>query len=312
MRYITYINGGKESIGCILNDNFEIIDIPSISKHKFPSNMIDFINNFDSNNSKLNKILIDNKFPVKKIDYSQIISPISRATSFRDFYAFRQHVESGRKNRGLEMIKEYDEIPVFYFSNHNSIVGPGNIFVKNKHLEKLDFELEIGIVMSKHGRNIKYKDAHKYVAGFTVMNDWSARSLQFQEMKLNLGPSKGKDFATSIGPYLVTLDELKDKIVGEPYDMLYDLEMKAYWNEKLISKDNFKNITWKFPDMIERASYGVDLYPGDLIGSGTCATGCLLELNLSNNKDEWLKLGDTMRLDIDKLGSLKNTIVLEK
>jgi fumarylacetoacetate (FAA) hydrolase len=144
------------------------------------------------------------------------------------------------------------------------------------------------------------------------MNDWSARSLQFEEMKLNLGPAKGKDFATSIGPYLVTLDELNDRAIGNQSDMLYDLEMKAYWNDEMVSNDNFKNITWKFPDMIERASYGVDLYPGDLIGSGTCATGCLLELNLSHNTNKWLVSGDTIRLDIEKLGSLKNTILLDK
>ncbi len=312
MKYITYLNSGQKSIGCMLNDSLEIIDIPSIPTQKFPKNMIDFINNFEFNNSKLKKILINNKLPVKKINYSDIVSPISRATSFRDFYAFRQHVESGRKNRGLKMIPEYDQIPVFYFSNHNAITGPGDVSVQKKQLDKLDFELEIGIVISKHGKNIKYKDAYKYVAGFTIMNDWSARTLQFQEMKLNLGPSKGKDFATSIGPYLVTLDELDDRLIGEQCDMLYDLEMKAYLNDRMISMDNLKNITWKFPDMIERASYGTDIYPGDLIGSGTCATGCLLELNLSNNKDEWLSIGDTIRLDIDKLGSLKNTIIFKK
>jgi fumarylacetoacetate (FAA) hydrolase len=312
MKYITYLNSGKQSIGCILSDSLEIIDIPSIPTQKFPNNMIDFINNFEFNNSEFKKILKNNKLPVKKINYSDIVSPISRATSFRDFYAFRQHVESGRKNRGLKMIPEYDQIPVFYFSNHNAITGPGDICVQKKHLDKLDFELEIGIIISKHGRNIKYKDAYKYVAGFTIMNDWSARALQFQEMKLNLGPSKGKDFATSIGPYLVTMDELEDRLIGKQCDMLYNLEMKAYLNDRMISIDNFKNITWKFPDMIERASYGVDIYPGDLIGSGTCATGCLLELNLSNNKDEWLSVGDTIRLDIDKLGSLKNTIIFKK
>ncbi len=312
MKYITYLNSGQKSIGCMLNDSLEIIDIPSIPTQKFPKNMIDFINNFEFNNSKLKKILINNKLPVKKINYSDIVSPISRATSFRDFYAFRQHVESGRKNRGLKMIPEYDQIPVFYFSNHNAITGPGDVSVQKKQLDNLYFELEIGIVISKHGKNIKYKDAYKYVAGFTIMNDWSARTLQFQEMKLNLGPSKGKDFATSIGPYLVTLDELDDRLIGEQCDMLYDLEMKAYLNDRMISMDNLKNITWKFPDMIERASYGTDIYPGDLIGSGTCATGCLLELNLSNNKDEWLSIGDTIRLDIDKLGSLKNTIIFKK
>ena len=123
-----------------------------------------------------------------------------------------------------------------------------------------------------------------------------------------LSTPKGKDFATTIGPYLVTLDELQDKMVGNIEELRYDLKMEAFLNNKLVSTDNFINITWSFSDMIERASYGVDLLPGDLIGSGTCATGCLLELNQINNKNVWLKDGDTVRLSIDELGVLENKI----
>ena len=182
--------------------------------------------------------------------------------------------------------------------------------MQKQHLNKLDFEFEIGIVISKQIRNVKAKDAYKYVAGLTILNDWSARSMQLEEMKLNLGPAKGKDFCTSIGPYLVTLDELKDKSVGAEHEMRYDLQMKGSLNNKLISTDNLKNITWSFADMIERASYGVDLYPGDLIGSGTCSTGCLLELNLSSPKEKWLEDGDEINLEVECLGKLSNKISL--
>ena len=154
------------------------------------------------------------------------------------------------------MIEEYDEFPVFIFSNHNSVVGPGDICLFREQLSKLDFELEVAVIISKIGENIKAKDAYKYVAGFTILNDWSSRQVQMKEMKLNLGPAKGKDFASSIGPYLVTLDEISDKSVGKIEDLRFDLDMKAYLNDKLVSNDNFKNITWSFPEMIERASYG--------------------------------------------------------
>ncbi len=208
------------------------------------------------------------------------------------------------------MIPEYDKIPVFYFSNHQSITGPGEVKVQKQHLNKLDFEFEIGIIISKQIRNIKAKDAYKYIAGLTILNDWSARAIQLQEMKLNLGPAKGKDFSTSIGPFLVPLDELKSRIVGPEFEMRYDLSMLGYLNDNLISTDNLKNISWSFADMIERASYGVDLYPGDLIGSGTCSTGCLLELNLSSSNETWLKPGDEIKLTVDCLGTLLNKVVL--
>ena len=309
MKFISYLKSGNPSIGLVLDKDLNIVDIPQITNGRISSDMKTYLENFESNNSILKKMLTDKKDFIFKIEYDDILAPINNPTSFRDFYAFRQHVEAGRKSRGLEMIPEYDEIPVFYFSNHNAISGPGSIIVQKEHLKKLDFELEIGLLISKNGKNIKAKDAYNYVAGLVILNDWSARSLQAQEMKLNLGPAKGKDFATSIGPYLVTLDELESNIVGKKSDMVYDLDIKGYLNTKLICKDNLKNISWNFSDMIERASYGVELFSGDLIGSGTCSTGCLLELNLTNSTNIWLKEGDVVDFTIDKLGKLSNSIV---
>jgi len=311
MKFISYLDNNVASLGYLLDFDNRIVNISKISDNALPDNMKSYLRNFEFYNIRLKKLLNNlNEKYIEKIQYSDIVAPLINPNSFRDFYAFRKHVEAGRKNRGLDMIPEYDEIPVFYFSNHQSIIGPGNVNIQKKHLDKLDFEFEIGIILSKGGKNIKSKDAFKHIAGFTILNDWSARSLQFEEMKLNLGPAKGKDFATSIGPYLVTLDELEDKIVGNKSDMCYDLKMKGYLNGSLISEDNLKNITWTFPEMIERASYGVELYPGDLIGSGTCSTGCLLELNLSSKKDKWLIPGDKIKLCVEGLGILKNTISL--
>jgi fumarylacetoacetate (FAA) hydrolase len=145
------------------------------------------------------------------------------------------------------------------------------------------------------------------------MNDWSARALQMEEMKLNLGPAKGKDFATSLGPWLVTVDELAAHTTKTPKGRVFDLEMRASVNGQALSKGNLKDMTWTFAQILERASYGVTLVPGDVVGSGTCGTGCLLELNGSKvTKDLWLKAGDSVVMEIDGLGRLENRVVLEE
>jgi fumarylacetoacetate (FAA) hydrolase len=189
------------------------------------------------------------------------------------------------------------------------------------HFEKLDFELEAAIVISKHGRNIRAEDADQYIGGLMIMNDLSARRLQMEEMLLNLGPAKGKDFATTIGPWLVTLDELekfeipaKENHVGKSWN----LRMQCRVNGKQVSDGNVGDMDWTFAEIIERASYGVDLYPGDVIGSGTVGTGCFLELNGTgklndpNYPEQWLQAGDVVELEIDGLGILSNTIVAEE
>jgi fumarylacetoacetate (FAA) hydrolase len=243
----------------------------------------------------------------------ELLSPVPRPTSMRDGYAFRQHVEAARRNRGLEMIPEFDEIPIFYFTNHQAVYGPGDLPVMPMHLDKLDFELEVAIVIGKQGRNIPASEADSYIAGYMVMNDWSARALQMEEMKLNLGPAKGKDFATALGPWLVTKDELAHKRIDTPVGEKYDLAMTCVINGKDVSVGNVKDMTWTFAQIIERASYGVTLYPGDVIGSGTCGTGCFLELNGSKVYDPawWLNIGDVVDCSIEGLGSLVNTVVAE-
>jgi fumarylacetoacetate (FAA) hydrolase len=248
----------------------------------------------------------------------RLLAPIPNPTSCRDGYAFRQHVATARRNRGVEMIPEFDQYPVFYFTNHNAIFGEGEIVVEDDHLQKLDFELEAAIVIGKEGKNIEAKEADSYIAGYLIMNDLSARVLQMEEMKLNLGPAKGKDFATSIGPWLVTPDELDQYKISTEFGNNYNLRMTAKHNGKLISDGNMKDMNWTFAEIIERASYGVRLLPGDVIGSGTVGTGCYLELNgtwdleaKEKGKDFtpiWLKDGDEIELEITGLGTLKNTI----
>jgi len=189
------------------------------------------------------------------------------------------------------------------------------------HFEKLDFELEAAIVICKHGRNIKAEDADEYIGGLMIMNDLSARRLQMEEMLLNLGPAKGKDFSTIIGPWLVTLDELKEFEIPAKENhtgINWNLRMKCFVNGKQVSDGNLGDMDWTFAEIIERASYGVDLYPGDVIGSGTVGTGCFLELNGTGKlndpsyAEQWLQPGDIVEMEIDGLGKLSNTIVAEE
>lgn len=253
------------------------------------------------------------------IAYSDSIlqAPVPNPTSCRDGYAFRQHVAAARRNRGVPMIPEFDEYPIFYFTNHNAIQGPGDIWCMPDHFRKLDFELEVAVVLGKKGRNIKAEKADEYIAGYTIMNDMSARTLQMEEMLLNLGPAKGKDFSTVIGPYMITPDELQQYIKPAKANHTgnnHDLSMKCWVNGIEVSSGNVGDMDWTFAEIIERCAYGVDILPGDVIGSGTVGTGCFLELNgtgLLNDKNfkpQWLEPNDVVEMEITGLGRLRNTI----
>jgi fumarylacetoacetate (FAA) hydrolase len=219
------------------------------------------------------------------------------------------------------MIAEFDQYPIFYFTNHNAIQGPGPIPCMPDHFKRLDFELEAAIVICKKGRNITAAQADEYIGGYMIMNDMSARTLQMEEMLLNLGPAKGKDFSTVIGPMLVTPDELEAyKIPAKPNHTgnNYNLRMTCTVNGVQVSEGNMGDMDWTFAEIVERCAYGVDILPGDVIGSGTVGTGCFLELNGTgklndpNYKEQWLQDGDVIEMTIDGLGHLSNTIVAEK
>lgn len=255
------------------------------------------------------------------LEGAQILAPVPHPTSCRDGYAFRQHVAAARRNRKVDMISEFDQYPIFYFTNHNSIIGPGALSCMPDHFEKLDFELEAAIVVCKHGRNIPAEQADEYIGGLMIMNDFSARRLQMEEMLLNLGPAKGKDFGTAIGPMLVTLDELKEFEVPCKEGHVgrsWNLKMMCRVNGVQVSEGNLGDMDWTFAEIIERCSYGADVFAGDVIGSGTVGTGCFLELNgtgrLNNPdyKEQWLQEGDVVEMEIDQLGMLSNHIVREE
>ncbi|HYF47876.1 MAG TPA: fumarylacetoacetate hydrolase family protein [Planctomycetota bacterium] len=234
-----------------------------------------------------------------------LLSPVPRPRTFRDFYAFEQHVKTARARRKLEMIPQWYEIPVFYFSNPNSLLGPDAEVFAPRDSAELDYELELGVVIGKAGRDIPEEKAWEHVAGFTIINDFSARDLQRKEMGVGLGPAKGKDFATGVGPHLVTLDEVQDRISA---DGKIDLQMSARVNGKELSRGNANSMYYTWPRLIAQASRDAELFEGDLIGSGTVGTGCILELG-PENTGGWLKPGHVVELEIERLGVLKHRIV---
>ncbi len=230
-------------------------------------------------------------------------APIQPAT-LRDFYAFETHVKTANRNRGQEVPENWYKFPVFYFSNPNNHYGHEDEIPCPPYTQALDYELEIAVVIGKRGINIRPEDASQHIFGFTIFNDWSARDLQVQEMKVNFGPVKSKDFASSFGPLIITLDELADRATNRPG--VFDLEMTARINGVEKSRGNFNDIYWSFGDMIARASQSVYLNPGDVLGSGTVGTGCLYEL--TKNQGPWLNVGDVVELEIERIGVLRNTI----
>jgi fumarylacetoacetate (FAA) hydrolase len=236
-----------------------------------------------------------------------LLAPIPEPPTMRDFYAFEQHVKTARAGRGLEMIPAWYEVPIFYFTNTSEIYGPENSVPYPVGSIALDFELELACVIGREGRDIPAEKASDYIAGYMVMNDWSARDFQARDMQLNLGPGKGKDFATSLGPWLVTPDELAGRRLTSGAEERYDLTMVARVNGREVSRGNFKDIHYSFPQMITWASRNARLRVGDVLGSGTVGTGCILEIG--TEKQPWLQRNDIIELEIDGLGILRNTIV---
>lgn len=317
MKLVSYKTEDREHLGVFISGH--IYNLNSCDK-QIPNDMNEFLK--DSEVLMERALTIDAKIKSGEIEpkeeaFYEVVAPVPHPSSCRDGYAFRQHVAAARRNRKVDMIAEFDQYPIFYFTNHNAIQGPGEIECMPDHFHKLDFELEVAIVIGKKGRNVKAAEADAYIAGYMIMNDMSARTLQMEEMLLNLGPAKGKDFSTVIGPWLVTPDELEEYKTAPKAGHTgnsYNLEMTCTVNGVQVSAGNTADMDWTFAEIIERCAYGADILPGDVIGSGTVGTGCFLELNgtgLLNDPDfkpQWLQDGDVVEMEITGLGRLSNTI----
>ena len=230
--------------------------------------------------------------------------PILGPSSLRDFYAFEGHVKTMWERRGGAVPEAWYRIPIFYFSNVSEIRGPDDPVWRPAASQELDYELEVAALIDTPVHDLTSERGEEAIGGYLIFNDWSARDLQRDETTVRLGPAKGKDFASSIGPWLVTPDELAETRKGKGYD----LEMSAAVNGVELSRGSWADARFSFGEMVARASADARLRPGDLIGSGTVGTGCLLEV-----KDErfgrWLEPGDEVTLRVERLGALTTPIV---
>ena len=230
--------------------------------------------------------------------------PIISPPSLRDFYAFEQHVATMWQRRGGEVPEAWYRLPIFYFGNTSEIRGPGDPVWAPRGSVELDYELEVAALVDTMARDLTPERGEEAIGGYMIFNDWSARDLQREETTVRLGPAKGKDFASSIGPWLVTPDELESARSGKGYDLL----MTAEVNGEQLSCGSWASVHFSFGEMLARASADVRLRPGDVIGSGTVGTGCLLEI-----KDErlgrYLEPGDRVALAIERLGELSSEVI---
>lgn len=289
--------GGSIEVGVVADDHFRVID-----------GVTDLLPLINEGESALLRAGREAETSGARVDAArvQILSPLETPPTFRDFYAFEQHVRAGRAWRGLEMDPTWYEIPVFYFSNPYAFRGNGEVPM-TPGASKFDFELEVAAVVGKTGANLTVAEAADHIIGYCVLNDWSGRDVQHREMTLSMGPVKGKDTATSLGPYLVTKDELEPFAKGSGFDRTMTLSV----NGRDYARANWADVHWSFPQMIAYASRGTEVRPGDIIGSGTCGTGCILELSRTHGEESfpWLQPGDQVTATIEGLGTLSSTIV---
>jgi fumarylacetoacetate (FAA) hydrolase len=293
MKFVTYSASGAIARPGLLTEN-GILPLPFDS-------MLDLIHAGDKGLDTARNAPRENLLPLHE---ARLHAPIPRPPTLRDFYAFEQHVRTANQIRGREVPENWYKFPVFYFTNPNSIFGPDEEVPYPSYTEQLDYELEIAVIIGKAGVNIQPEEAPKHIFGYTIFNDWSARDVQREEMKVKLGPAKGKDFASSLGPVIATAEEFPPETEGRPG--VYAAAMEARVNGEVRSQGNFRDIYWSFGQIIARASESTMLYSGDVIGSGTVGTGCLLELTRAQGP--WLGPGDVVELEIEGIGILKNQI----
>jgi fumarylacetoacetate (FAA) hydrolase len=222
-----------------------------------------------------------------------LLAPVQDPPSVRDFFSYEGHAATGARLAGRELPAPWYETPVFYFSNPASIIGPGEPVRRPLRSHRLDLELEIAAVIGEDGA----------IGGYTLFNDWSARDIQKREMAVGLGPAKAKDFATSIGPWLVTPDELPID------DGRLQITASVTLNGDEITRTPAGDQHWSWPQMVAHAARGTHLRPGDVLGSGTLNRGCLLELNVDADEPRWLEPGDVVAIEADGLGRLETPIV---
>jgi fumarylacetoacetate (FAA) hydrolase len=302
MKLVTFRSNDRERVGAVMADG-RVLDLGA-GDPRLAVDMLTLIREQD----ELMPLARAATGPLLDPAGLTLLAPVPRPVAMRDGYAFRQHVATARRNRGMEMVPEFDLFPVTYFTNHQAVIGPGPMEVLEHHLHRLDYELEVAVVTGRPLCNCTLEEADAAIFGYMIMNDWSARALQTEEMKLSLGPCKGKDFATSLGPWLVTKDELN--LEPSPQGQVLKARMTCAVNGRQLSDGDAASMNWTFAQILQRMAYGARVSVGEVLGSGTVGTGCLMELNGSKVTDDlWLKVGDRVAMEVAGLGRLENTVV---
>ncbi|WP_048549636.1 fumarylacetoacetate hydrolase family protein [Nostocoides japonicum] len=255
--------------------------------------------------SDLGTNILASSYPRVPLDSLSLLRPVD-PPSMRDFMVFEEHIKPAWRSRGIEGPAAWYRQPIGYFSNAAGFRGPHDTVEIPGGSQRLDFELEVGAIVSRTLQSVSSDQAESAIAGYLVLCDWSARDLQSAEMEGSLGPFKGKDFATALGPVLVTPDELADVRNGTGYD----LRMTTSVNGREYGHDLWSSATWSFEDLLSYASWNSTVEGGALIGSGTCQGGCILELSLRHSPEQypWLAAGDQVSLSIERLGSIESVV----
>ena len=291
----------REGRKCIVHKEGSIYSVASILKTKES----DIEKNFYSIMQDHEGDLVDPVDDASVLESTErFLPPVPEVRSIRDFFAFEEHVRNARKTRGENVPPEWYNFPVFYFSNHNSVIGSKDEMHYPHYTKQLDYEMELAFVIGKEGKNIPADLYEEYIAGVTIANDWSARDVQRAETRIGLGPAKGKDFATSLGPYMLTAGDLSRYKISRGK---YDIDLSGIVNGKTYGTSNMKSIHFDLGQIVERASDEVNLRSGDIIMTGTFGNGCILEM--TNQGIPWLKRGDEVTIKSSRIGMLTNKVV---
>ncbi|MBI4054579.1 MAG: fumarylacetoacetate hydrolase family protein [Elusimicrobia bacterium] len=294
MKLVSFVDieSGRPSIGAAKND--KILDLGPVSEDKLGASMLELIENSGTLLPLAQQLLKQAPSQAwRPSTQLRLLAPLPNPTALKDCFAFEDHAVAGAVRRGETLPEQWYELPAYYKGNHRAIYGPEEEIPWPFYTRRLDFECEIACVIGKKGKNIPPEEAEKYLFGYMIFNDVSARDIQKKEMILRMGPAKGKDFANVFGPYLVTADEVHPE---------KDFSMTVRVNGEIWSEGHFKDQYWGFPLLISHLSQEETIFPGDVVGSGTFYKGCGLDLN------RWIQPGDILELEVPKLGILRNKI----
>jgi 2-keto-4-pentenoate hydratase/2-oxohepta-3-ene-1,7-dioic acid hydratase in catechol pathway len=318
MKLVTFKNKDNQSrIGWLVGDG--VVDM-QLASDKLPGDMLSFIDCHEAY-FEIIKALGDVE-PHYELEEIKLMAPLPNPRSIRDYIGFEMHMLNASRSFGHTISEVWYQMPIYYFTNHQAVYGPNDEITRPPKETKMDIELEMACIIGKKGSDIKANNAESYIFGYTVYNDFTARAIQKEEMKMPLGPCKGKDFANAFGPCIVTADEFEKYRVPFSEDYFeaplkvpsvrsdrFNVKMTSKINGKTICEGNYKTVNYTFSQMIERASEnGVNIMPGDILGSGTVGWGSLIENNFTVHRP--LEPGDIVELEIEGIGVLKNVVSL--